>query len=78
MFLTEDRKKNVFKPTVIIVQTLLSKLNEIIIATISPKDLRQSVEKYPDKVDLELYRISIRHQAALEKFVTRLNEKTYK
>ena len=52
----------------------INRANRVIIATIPPKDLRYSVEKYPNKADIELYRITTRHQAAYEKFINRVNE----
>ena len=52
----------------------LNKANRIIIATIPPKDLRHSVEKYPTKADIDFYRISTRHKAAYERFINRVNE----
>ena len=61
------------------IKTLVQKLNaqnKLIIATIPPKDLRQAVEKYPDRADIELYRITTRHQGAYERFVTRVNNES--
>ena len=53
----------------------LNRANRAIIATIPPKDLRHATEKYPHKADIELHRITTRHQAAYEKFICRVNEK---
>lgn len=53
----------------------INQANRVIIATVAPKDLRHSVQKYPHKADIELYRISTRHQGAYERFVCRLNDK---
>ena len=53
----------------------INEANRVIIATIAPKDLRHSVQKYPHKADIELSRISARHQGAYERFVCHLNDK---
>ena len=52
----------------------INRSNRVIIAIIPPKDLRHSVEKYPNEADIEIYRITTRHHVAYEKFIYRVNE----
>ncbi|MES9884874.1 MAG: hypothetical protein ABW185_28860 [Sedimenticola sp.] len=46
---------------------------QIIIATIAPKNLSQSVRKYPTKSTISELEITNHHQLSFEHFVTRLN-----
>ena len=46
----------------------------MLIATIPPKDLKRSVEKYPQKASLAYEEITSAHQKAYEDFVSKINK----
>lgn len=48
--------------------------NKVVIATIPPKELLRSVQKYPEKSDLEAKYITDKHQVEFEKFIVEIND----
>ena len=77
--LSKQKESKLFISVTKSIKSLVKKIKKhndsvkVLIATIPPKDLKRSVEKYPQKASLTLEEITSAHQKTYEDFVSKIN-----